>query len=121
MDNQAAIATASILSRAGLTLAGAAALCGVTPRTIMNWRDGKSRVPADALRILECAAADAEMEAAEPMTLAERIAALRSIQQMQQAAMRRMKDEIETARRELAATTSILNALYAERGRLEKP
>lgn len=111
----------SLLTRAGLTLEAAATLCGVSSRTIMNWRDGKTRIPAEALHILEFAAADAELEsAAEPMTLAERIATFRGIQQMQSEQAARIEDDLAEARRELAETTSRLNALLAERGRLEK-
>lgn len=110
---------ADLITRANLTQEHAARLCGVSLKTISNWVAGRTRPSQQALSILETAAADAELESAEPMTLAERIAALRGIQQLQQSALRRLEDETETARRDLAATTSNLNALYAERGKLE--
>ncbi len=113
---------AALLSRAGLTLDTAAELIGVTSRTVRNWRDGKSRVPASALRALEYAAAEADMAETEstPQTLAERIAALQAIQAMQRQAAHRLEDELAEARLAHGQTTSTLNALYAERGKLEK-
>lgn len=111
---------AELLSRAGLTLDAAAKLCGVTSRTVINWRDGKTRIPADALTILETAAADVEIETAEPMTLAERIAVLRYVQQAQHTRVCQLEDELGMARTELADTTRKLNAIFAERSRQEK-
>lgn len=110
---------ASLLSRAGLTLESAAQMCGVTSRTMINWRDGKTRIPADAMSILETAAADVDLESAEPMTLAERIAVMRHIQKEQHTRVCHLEDELGMARTELADTTRQLNALFAERGRLE--
>lgn len=110
----------SLLSRAGLTLSGAAERCGVTPRTIMNWRDGKSRIPAEALAILEAAAAEAEpAPAPESQTLDERIAALRALQLEQHDRCCQLEDGLGEARRRLADTSRKLNAIYAERGRSE--
>ena len=107
------------VARSGLTLEAAGTLCGVTSRTIMNWRDGKSRIPAEALSILEAAAADMEIETAEPMLLTERIAFHRALQQTQHRAVCALEDELLAAKQALAVTNRTLNALLAERGALE--
>lgn len=111
---------AALLDRTSMTLVQAAKLCGVTTRTMANWRDGKSRVPAEALALLEAAAADVEIESAEPMTLAERIAVLRHIQQEQHHRCCVLEDDLAQARRDLGETARQLNALLAERGRQEQ-
>lgn len=106
----------NLLSIAGLTLAQAGELCGVTPRTIANWRDGKTDIPARALALLQAAAAPAE---AEP-TLEERISATRAMQLAQHDLCCRLDDDLTAAQLKLKEITRALNALYAERGRVEK-
>jgi len=102
---------ADLLDRAGLTLDAAARLCGVTSRTIMNWRDGKTAIPATARDILESAAADTDLESAEPMTPAERLAVLRHIQQEQKARIVRLESALADEREALADTNRKINAL----------
>lgn len=129
---------ADLLARAGLTLNTAADMIGVTPRTVRNWRDGKTPVPHQAVAALTAAAEQAELVAeatddhaawvaamdadtaarAPVAALDERIAALQAIQAMQSQAMHRLEDELTEARIAHGQTTSKLNALYAERGKL---
>lgn len=111
---------AALLDRTGMTLVQAAKLCGVTTRTMANYRDEKTRVPADVLAILQAAAAAVEIESAEPMTLAERIAVLRHIQREQHHRCCVLEDELAEQRRMLGETTRQLNALLAARGRQEQ-
>lgn len=110
---------APLLARSGLTQDQAARLCGVTTRTLQNWLAGKGQPSQQALAALECAADHIEIETAPLMTLAERIAVLRHIQQTQLHAVCVMEDELLVAKQELAATNRTLNALYAERGKAE--
>lgn len=110
---------APLIARAGLTQEQAARLCGVSLRTIQNWVSGKTQPTASALAILETAAADVDLEMAEPMPLGERIAVLRHVQGEQHHRCCVLEDELAQARRDLAETSRSLNALYAERGRQE--
>ncbi len=130
---------AVLLSRAALTLEAAAELLGVTPRTVRNWRDGKTPTPYHVVAALTTAAEQAELvaeatadhaewiagmdedtaERAPAATLDEQIWMLRGIQNMQAQAMHRMEDDLAEARIAHGQTTSKLNALYAERGKLE--
>jgi transcriptional regulator with XRE-family HTH domain len=102
---------ADLLDRAGLTLDAAARLCGVTPRTIMNWRDGKTSIPATARDLLESAAADTDLESAEPMTPAERLAVLRHIQQEQRARIARLEAALADEKQALVDTQRKINTL----------
>ena len=111
---------AEFLARANLTQEQAARLCGVSLKTISNWVNGHTQPSQQALAALECAADDVALESAEPMTLNEQIATLRGIQAMQSERARKLEDDLADTRRELAATTSRLNALFAERGKQEK-
>ena len=72
---------ADLLSTAGLSLHDAAELCGVTERTVRNWRDGKSRVPAAAMDLLR-AAADTSGDDA-PLSESEQQGLLRYIERQQ--------------------------------------
>jgi len=71
----------TLLSTAGLSLSDAAELCGVTERTVRNWRDGKSRVPAAAMDLLR-AAADTSGDDA-PLSESEQQSLLRYIERQQ--------------------------------------
>lgn len=102
---------ANLIRRAGLTMAQAGELCGVTSRTIMNWRDGRTEIPARALALLQAAAAPTE---AEP-TLEERISATRATQLAQHELCCRLEDDLAAAQTRLKEITRALNALYAER------
>jgi transcriptional regulator with XRE-family HTH domain len=109
---------ADLLDRAGLTLDAAARLCGVTSRTIMNWRDGKTAIPATARDLLESAAADTDLESAEPMTPAERLAVLRHIQQEQKARIVRLESALADEREALTDTNRQINQLVHQEKRL---
>jgi len=109
----------ALISRAGLTQEQASRLCGVSLRTIQNWASGKTTPSSQAVSIMETAAAEVEIESAEPMALAERIAVLRHIQQEHHRRCCQLEDDLAATRRNLADTTRQLNALYAERGKLE--
>lgn len=102
---------ARLLDKAGLTLEAAGALCGVHPRTIMNWRDGKTDPPAKAMALLEAAAADAELDAAPEMTRSERLAVLRGIRQQQEREIARMEIALADARQSLAETIEMIKIL----------
>jgi uncharacterized coiled-coil protein SlyX len=118
----------ALLQRGSLTGSAAAKICGVNPRTVRGWIGGRSSIPYSALTLLQQHVAAMEFEAdgealesdALSQTLAERIAALQAIQAMQRQAAHRLDDELAEARLAHGQTTSTLNALYAERGKLEK-
>ena len=101
----------------GLTQAQAARLAGVTTRTIQNWLRGRGAPSPQQAAILEVAAESAAIEAAEPMSLAERIAALKAIADEQYRQANRLEDWLAEARRQHGTTMTRLNALYAERSR----
>jgi len=109
---------ADLLDRADLTLDAAARLCGVTPRTIMNWRDGKTSIPATARDLLESAAADTDLESAEPMSISERLAVLRHIQQEQRARIARLEAALADEREALTNTNRQINQLVHQEKRL---
>lgn len=104
----------ALLARAGLSLDAAAALCGVTGRTMRNWRDGKSRVSADAMRTLEAAAADAAPPPDSEEARAARLSLLRDVAREQYARVCRIEDELMEAQAEHRATQRRLNRMLAE-------
>lgn len=107
----------AILARAGLTKTQAARLCGVSPRTLNNWLRGKTQPSPAAIAALEIAIT---RNAPVSGTLAERIAALAAISQQQWHRCCQLEDELAAERAAFAATNRALNALYAERDKLEK-
>lgn len=109
---------AQLLDRAGLTHEQAARLCGVSPRTIHNWLAGKTQPSQKARAALESAiiARDQPVSGSR----AERIAALAAMSQQQWHRCCVLEDELAAERASFAATNRALNALYAERDKLEK-
>ena len=92
----------TLLSTAGLSLSDAAELCGVTERTVRNWRDGKSRVPAAAMDLLR-AAADMSGDDA-PLSDAEQQGLLRYIERQQIARIEWLESELREEWAALAET-----------------
>jgi hypothetical protein len=121
-----------LLKRGKLTGAAAAKIAGVNSRTVRRWIGGESAIPYSAWKLISDYVERMEMEAEaradhtawiaaqDAATLNERIWTLRGIQQMQSERVARMEDDLAEMRRELADTTSKLNALYVERGKLEQ-
>lgn len=108
----------ALLAQTGLTQEQAARLCGVSLRTIQNWLAGKTRPSPVAISALESAIARPPPSSGG--TLDERIAALTATAQQQWPRCCELEDELAAERAAFAATNSALNALYAERDKLEK-
>ena len=92
---------AALLSTAGLSLSDAAELCGVTERTVRNWRDGKSRVPAAAMDLIRAAA---EKRRARYVADAEQQGLLRHIERQQLARIECLENELREEWAALAET-----------------
>jgi transcriptional regulator with XRE-family HTH domain len=129
-----------LLRRGNLTQAAAATMAGVNIRTVRRWLSGESAIPYSAWLLLFAQvdqaaiiaqaagenpdtawAKDIEWVARSPLEkLESRIWTTKGILQMQQRRCQQLEDDLAAERHEIAATTSMLNALLAERGQLEK-
>lgn len=120
----------ALLRRGNLTGSAAAAIAGVNPRTIRRWIGGDSEIPYSAWSLIQAHIEQEEIIAEAtadhaawiaamdtPQTIAERIATLRAIRDMQYQRACEMEDDLAAARRELAETNRALNTLLAERGK----
>jgi transcriptional regulator with XRE-family HTH domain len=106
---------AAILERAGLTIQEAAELCGVSARTMSNWKAGKTRIPADSLALLEHAAAEMELESSPPMSDEAQREVLGFIKQAIEKEVAGLESDLEDARQRLEETKRQLNTLRCRR------
>ena len=121
-----------LLSQGNLTQARAAEIAGCSPRTMRRWIAGECSIPhpawaaltahveqqaAIAAALADAEAFEAQAQSAAPPSLAETIAALKSIADAQYHAVCVAEDTLAAARREHEQTMRRLNALYAERGK----
>lgn len=108
------IDVAAAIKRVGLTQQQVADRYGVTARTVQNWCAGKTRPPVAVVHDLEAeafAAADAALEAAEPMAAPERAALMRGVEQEQVRQIAHLRAALEQAERDLRETRGRLKRL----------
>ena len=98
---------AALLSRSGLTLVAAAELLGVSRHTVMNWRDGKSRVPARAMDLMR-AYIDMAAQPDATQTDEDRRALLMACHAAQAETIARLERDLEKERSALEETRMIL-------------
>lgn len=128
-----------LLKRGHLTGSAAAKIACVNPRTLRRWIGGDSAIPYSAFRLIEAhvdqeamiaearadhvawvSVMDADTAAKAPIfSLEERILTLKTIQRMQHNRCCQLEDELGMALAELADTSRKLNAICAERGKME--
>ena len=93
---------ARLLQQSGMTLVAAAELLGVTRWTVMNWRAGKTRVPASAMDLMRAVVDMREVDV--PQSAEERTAVLNGIAAHQRATIARLEADLAAERAALAET-----------------
>lgn len=102
---------AALLTRSGMTIAVVADLLGVSRWTVMNWRSGKSRIPAQAMDLMRAMVDMTQPDA--PQSPTDRRALLLACQAAQAETIARLERELAEERAALAETERKIAALVS--------
>ena len=100
---------AALLTRSGMTIAVVADLLGVSRWTVMNWRDGRSRIPAQAMDLMRAMVDMSQPDA--PQSPTDRRDLLLACQAEQVKTIARLERELTEERAALEKTERKLAAL----------